>query len=494
MKNPIFTSAIILVLLTVFLGGNSIQAANHLTSQVESEDTLSSSPIILECNYASSDNKRQPMHYHWSISNRISPIGKFNSLGEGALYNVVRPLGGKSKNGEKAMDEDTYKWDGEKYYYDWVPLKKQIDNVGPANLYQLVTDNPSWAFQRGMEIADDSKVETYGNPWPPNDPKAWSDYIKAMLQELINTYGKAQVEQWRYCIGREIGTPGHWRAGQLAFFEHYKNTLDAIKSVLPNAKVGTHFLWSSSKHSYGPDFVKWCKQNNTHYDFIGVSYYPFYNQIKRVDPDYVYKIDFAPIKDIPEWNPAATLEFHEFALITSMNAKGNGFENASKPYLESFTVLMAKMMYEHDMKDVFRWGSDENKLAEQTFLTMEGNIYYTSSKQGAPQALGNMVDAVFAQDPATKQYNIMAYNYNANPDSKNTEPVTIAATIPLRKGSKIKYRSASYSQNGLEWSEWKTYKTTAGKKSSESIISIQSEIPVFSFAKYEIVTEKKMRK
>lgn len=42
----------------------------------------------------------------------------------------------------------------------------------------------------------------------------------------------------------------------------------------------------------------------------GVSYYPSYNKQNRVDLDHVYKADFAPIKDIPEWNPSATLETH----------------------------------------------------------------------------------------------------------------------------------------------------------------------------------------
>lgn len=489
MKNRIYSLRIALILSVLCIGSTDSQSFFSETNLLESMDILSLSHVTLECDFTSPTSKRKPMHYHWNISNRISPISGFNPVGKGVQINVVRPLGGKSKNGEKVIDEDTYKWDGEKYYYDWAPLKKQIDNVGPTTLYQLVTDNPSWAFQWGMELVGDSAVETYGNPWPPNDPLAWSDYIRAMLHELVITYGREQVEQWRYCIGREIGTPGHWRAGKLAFFEHYKNTANAIKAVLPKAKIGTHFLWCSSKHPYGPDFVKWCKQNNVHYDFIGVSYYPFYNKIERVDVDHVYNIDFAPIKDIAEWNSDATLELHEFALIKSMNARGNGFENAPKAHQESFTVMLAKMMYEHDMFDIYRWGSGINKIAEQTFLAMKGNLYYASSKHGTPNFEGNMIDAVFAQDPSTKQYNIMVYNYNAEPDSKNSETIRIAMTVPLTPDSKVKYRSATYNKNRLDWSAWKTYKTTAGKNASESVVSFLTDIPVFSFAKFEIIAE-----
>lgn len=449
------------------------------------------SQVTLECDYASSENSKKPMHYHWDITSRISPVNGFKMpAGKNPGINVVRPLGGKSSGGKKLINEDTYKWDGEKYYYDWAPLKKQINNVtSKLRLHQLMIDNAPWAFQRGVDLKGGKEVETYGNAWPPNDANAWSLYIKAMLQELIKTYGIEKVEQWRYCIGREIGTSGHWHGGQLAFFEHYKNTENAIRAILPNAKVGTHFLWASSKNSFGPAFVKWCKQNNVHYDFVAISYYPFYNQIKRVDMDHVYKVDFAPIKDIPEWDSDATLEIHEFALIRSMSSKGNSFKRAPTAHQESFTVMLAKMMYDKDIYNVFRWGSGANKVAERAFLAMKGNTYYASSKRGTPKSSGNMVDAVFARDESNKQYNIMAYNYNADAGSQNSEPVRIVAAISVPPGTGIKYRDAVYQKNGLHWSAWKTGKTAAGKNSKESVVSFLTSIPVFSFVKYEIIAE-----
>ncbi len=67
----------------------------------------------------------------------------------------------------------------------------------------------------------------------------------------------------------------------------------------------------------------------------------------------------------------------------------------------------------------------------------------------------------------------------------NNEPTT----IPLPSGSKFKYRSALYCGDKLDWSDWKTEKTTEGKNASESIASFLTDIPVFSFAKYEIIAE-----
>lgn len=428
------------------------------------------------------------MHYHWNISNRISPKKSLKMpVGEKPFINIVRPLGGKSKNGKKLIDEDTYKWDGKKYFYDWEPLKKQIDAVrDPAVLHQLLIDNPPWAFQRGLDLKAGEEVETYGNAWPPNDPAAWSLYIQAMLKELVSTYGNDTVEQWRYCIGREIGTKGHWRGSMAEFFEHYLNTERAIHAVLPNAKVGTHFLWASSKNSFGTDFVKWCERNKVRYDFVGVSYYPFYNKQNRVDFDHVYKVDFAPIKDIPEWNESATLEIHEFALITKMSAQGDSFDNAPNAHQESFTVLMAKMMYEHDMVDVYRWGDGANKLAEQCFLNMEKNRYYKSVKKGEATAAGNSVDAVFAHDEQRDQYNIMVANYNADPQSKKAESVRIKTTLPVSPGSAMRYRNATYQNGRLDWSDWKTANTTPQAGSTASGLDLRIDLSPFSFKKIEI--------
>lgn len=444
--------------------------------------------LTLACDFASPASCGEPMHYHWHVSNRISPMRRFNQpVGENPLINVVRPLGGKSRNGKKLTDEDTYTWDGQKYSYDWAPLKKQIDTVrARARLYQLLIDNPPWAFQRGLDFEGGKDVETYGNAWPPNDPEAWARYIRAMLRELVASYGRASVEQWRYCIGREIGTEGHWRAGKQAFFDHYRNTEQAIRSVLPNAQVGTHFLWASSKHSFGPDFVTWCRQHGVRYDFVGVSFYPFYKRIKRVDLEHVYRVDFAPIKDIPEWRSAATLELHEFALISSMSARGNSFENAPRAHQESFTVMLAKMMYEHDMVNVFRWGTGKNKAAEQAFLPMEGLTYFRSSKHGEPAAPGNMIDAVFARDPSGHRYDIMVYNYNAKPEPLTNESIRIAMIVPVSPGTRMRTRTAQCEGSGLEWSPWREVKTSAGRQADQSRLDLRIESPSFSFQKIEL--------
>lgn len=428
------------------------------------------------------------MENHWDISNRISPMRGFHQpIGEKPLINVVRPLGGKSKDGKKLTGEDTYLWDGKKYVYNWEPLKMQINTVEKrATLYQLLIDNPPWAFQRGLTSGKQKSIETYGNAFPPNDDQAWNRYLREMLRELIKTYGREKVASWRYCIGREVGTEGHWNAGRERFFKHYRNSLKAIRAVLPEAQVGTHFLWASSKKSYGPDFVKWCKAKGVDYDFVGVSFYPFYDRIKRVDLDYVYGADFSPIKDIPEWNPKATLEIHEFALIKAMSKKGNSFEKAPKGHIESYTVMLAKMMYEHDLHDVYRWGIGAGIVAEEVLRAAEGKSYFRSQKRGKPKVAGTMIDGIFYRDEKKDRYHALAYSYHVKPTSKGREKVTLDFVVPNKMGTTASYRTAEVRGKELVWTDWKDTQTLGRKGGEGSSLKVRLKVKAFSFQKVEV--------
>ena len=453
------------------------------------------SQVTLQCDFTDPAARGKPMEYHWDIYNRISPMKPCNPTGNpnGGLC-VVRPLGGKALGGRMLIEEDTYKFDGNRYYYDWAPLKKQLDNaMARGRIHQLVLDNPSWAFQRGIDRGGRPETDTYGNAWPPNDPEAWAKYIEAMLEELIKLYGRQEVAGWRYGIGREIGTSGHWQASKESFFQHYENTVRAVRRVLPNAKVGSHFLWATSKHSWGPDFVAYCKERNVPYDFVGMSFYPFYNQLDRVDLDKVYEKDIAPIKDRPDWNPKAAFEIHEFALIISMGGKGSSYKSAPPEYQASFAVMLQEMMYEHGISTVFQWGTGPSKAATtEAFLPMKGDLFYSHAKHGKPLNKGNKVGAVFARNSEKNRYSLVASNYNADPTSLSAEALTFKITLPEPVGKNVTYRVGTYQKSGdrLAWTGWASETTTATGTGSQSELVLHANIPVFSILKFEIVAEK----
>jgi hypothetical protein len=97
-----------------------------------------------------------------------------------------------------------------------------------------------------------------------------------------------------------------------------------------------------------------------------------------------------------------------------------------------------------------------------------------------------MVNAVFAHDEELGQYNIVVANYNADPKTTKGETVEIRTTLNTPPGSPMNFRSGTYQEGLLKWSDWNTLTTSprAGSRSSELALNI--EISPFSFQKIEI--------
>lgn len=453
--------------------------------------------ITLSADFTNAANMKNPMPYHLDVYNRISPVNGFNLPDNAnASLCLVRPLGGIIKNGGVDLTRDTYRWNEvtKKFETDFTSLKTQIDHVLDAgfSIFQIVLDNPSWDFQRnddGSLPNNTYKTSTYGNAEPPKNTDAWAQYIRDVMNYLVTTYGQSEIEKIQFGVGREIGTAGHWTGTQEEFFRFYKKTLEAIQTVLPKAKVGSHFLWGSAgAKSWAPAFVRWCKTNNISYHFVGVSYYPFYHRAARTNFTEVYKNDFSVIKDVPEWDSHAKLEIHEFALIKSLNSAGNAFDSADDNHQNSFMVGLMKMFYENNMENVFQWGDGTTySPAREHLLALKNNVYYSNKKTGNQKLNSNYVEGIFARSFSDNRYSIMAYNYNASPTSNTTENLTLSIKLPVSGNTNYRVRSGVYnkSNNTFTYSAWSTSKTPGSNK-NESMLSFPIDLPVFAFLKYEV--------
>lgn len=522
--------------------------------------------VTLSTDFTDPDQEREALYTFWDVHNRVPPHKSINvpALGkEGAKINTVRMLGGW---GSQDTSVDAYKWDGEKYVYDWVPLKERIDAVLGSGMifHQFVLDNPPWAFQHGLTFVEENdgvhylakdRNATYGNPLPPNDPDAWKQFIEAMLVELVDTYGRDVVEKWRFRVGSEIDTrPGHWAGTMQQFFDHYEDTSNVVWSVLPSAKVGVQFREAShlsdyvdytgnAEGPYGVPFIEWAKANDIHYDFIGVSFYPIYTNPEEVDMEHVYKVEFAPIKDHPDRLPDSLFEIHEYSAMAQIK-KGN-FVWLSNSYDAAYFANLAKMVFENGIAKVHQWRKSSydllhtpEVLTKATLDSMVGKIRFENEKSGQPLVEGNIVDGIFTQSTNGREIDVLIFNYNADPEYMDAEPVTVSVKSVLAEGADYQYRVATYGKeqcsfqqfaadypkamlqesdggwvldgisangqpmkslnkkgnaffesvaeeyvkfNELQWSEWST--ATVGE---DGIVELSTDLPSFSFQKFEV--------
>lgn len=452
----------------------------------------SNAQVKLTCDFTNAVNKKAPIHNFWSIDNKINYRNVNDpALGKDIKLNTIRILGGVKKGGNmKDFAYDPYKFDSisNDYYYDWKVLFDRINDVRSSfPIHQIVIDNVPWRFQDGYKFVEkrdgvnflaSSEVDDYGNAMPPDSAENWRKFIVAMMDTLKATYGNELLESWRFRVGTEIETSGHWAGTQMDFFNHYKNTVEAIHSVLPNAKVGAHFREADfvykagqEEHfdykgnqikSFGREFVQWAADNDIHYDFAGTSYYPDYavydgNSFTSTNLERFYEEGIAPIYQHPAWNPKATFDIFEYNLHTSSSL----VHEVQSSHNAAFYASLAKMVYEHKLGNIHNWGTKFNDIVSPAAVTMKalktmvGKTRYSNTQQGESEILGNAIDAIFAKVDNKNSYDVLVYNFNGkSKEYKNNESVSIAINTKLPSNTKLYYRVAEYSKNQSAYQNW----------------------------------------
>lgn len=447
--------------------------------------------VTVSTDFTAKDDEKAALHNIWDVANRISPRDGV-SVRDGFEVNVVRMVGGINKivDGKRvpdlAYDPCHYDSTTNTYVYNWTPLLSRIDGVRKSDIVikQLVLDQPPWAFQHGYTFIPDGQCDsvhfcenewmtTYGNSLPPADKVAYYEFIKAMMQELVATYGEDEVLSWRFRVGSEIETPDHWRGSKQDFIEHFANTEKAIRAVLPEAKIGVHtrgpsFVYKKGKElnykgeifaSFANDLIEYCYANDVQYDFWGVSDYPLINDVQYPDLSEQYDTYFAPLVEHPHWNNDAVVDMMEYAVITSMRPDGRGFINVASSHLALVNLVHSHFFYRHydnGFEKIYRWGNKVKSTDPPSISvlnTMEGKTRFETEIVGQSATLNNKVDAIFAVDQAEKAYDVLLYNYNTQSlDYAEDEKVSLCFVSDVPVGTKLKYRQLNYgkAENDLQ--------------------------------------------
>ncbi|RCS28494.1 T9SS C-terminal target domain-containing protein [Polaribacter sp. WD7] len=442
--------------------------------------------VTLSTDFTDNAKQNEPLHNIWSVANRISPKNGSN-IRPGLKMNTVRMIGGIKKvvDGKdvKDLDFDTCLYDSinNKYVYRFEPLIDRINKIinSQTELLQIVLDQPSWAFQHGytfiptgtrdnVNFREDEQISIYGNSLPPADKQAYHDYIKALMTKLVETYGETQVLSWRFRIGSEIETPDHWFGTKQDFIEHFENTEQAIRAVLPEAIVGLHtrapdFIFKNGTvlnykgepfASFAEDLITYAFDNNLRYDFWGISDYVIIGNSNLRNMRTKFDKLFGGLVNHPKWNSNATIDLMEYATVTTMNgADGRGFINAETTHAEIVELSFSNIYYKNKDKGldlIYRWGNrtgSQDPPAITALNSMNGKIHYASDVSGIPNTSSNDIDAFFAKNETAAEYDILIYNYNGSSLTYRTnETVNVEFDSELPAGTTLYYRSLSYDE------------------------------------------------
>ncbi len=109
-----------------------------------------------------------------------------------------------------------------------------------------------------------------GNITPPKDYKKWEDLIHNLVLHFTERYGMDEVKTWYFEVWNEPNLNFFWSGTQDEYFKLYRYTVEAIKSVNSEYRVGGP---ATAGAAWVPDMINFCSKNSLPLDFIATHSY-----------------------------------------------------------------------------------------------------------------------------------------------------------------------------------------------------------------------------
>jgi len=110
-----------------------------------------------------------------------------------------------------------------------------------------------------------------GNVTPPKDYKKWEDLIRQLTLHFTERYGADEVKTWYFEVWNEPNlTPWFWTGTQEEYFKLYQYSVNAIKSINKDYRVGGP---ATAGAAWEVELIDFCKKNNLPLDFISTHAY-----------------------------------------------------------------------------------------------------------------------------------------------------------------------------------------------------------------------------
>ena len=124
---------------------------------------------------------------------------------------------------------------------------------------------------RALSSGDTTVFSYAGNVTPPNNWRKWAGLIKRLVSHWVDRYGIAEVRQWYFEVWNEPNLAAFWTGSQADYFKLYRITVDAIRQVDGQLRVGGP---ATADDEWIEDFVAFCDKHQLPADFVSTHHYP----------------------------------------------------------------------------------------------------------------------------------------------------------------------------------------------------------------------------
>ncbi len=115
------------------------------------------------------------------------------------------------------------------------------------------------------------------NGCPPTDYDKWYYLISETVKHFTERYGTDEVKQWYFEVWNEPNLGSFFRGTQEEYFKLYEVSVDAVKSVCEDYRVGgpsTSGADFRENLGYLKEFIKFCNNKKLPVDFFSAHPYP----------------------------------------------------------------------------------------------------------------------------------------------------------------------------------------------------------------------------
>ena len=109
------------------------------------------------------------------------------------------------------------------------------------------------------------------NVTPPRDYKQWAALVGRLTSHWVARYGAREVREWYFEVWNEPNLKEFWAGTREGYFELYRHTVEAIKEVDAELRVGGP---ATAKNEWVEEFLNFCEKNNLPADFVTTHHYP----------------------------------------------------------------------------------------------------------------------------------------------------------------------------------------------------------------------------
>ncbi|MEA5429292.1 GH39 family glycosyl hydrolase [Arcicella lustrica] len=196
-------------------------------------------------------------------------------------------------------DMCVYKEVNGKAFYNWQYIDDLFDRMLEIGVKPFV--------ELGFMPKDMASTEAKQFWWkgyvsPPKDQAKWAALVSEFTKHCISRYGLSEVKTWYFEVWNEPDLKGFWDGTKSQYFELYKTSVNAIKAIDNDLKVGgpstSNFVpderfdgevEDKTKHKtltvndintlewrgvWIKDFLNYCQKENLPIDFISTHPYP----------------------------------------------------------------------------------------------------------------------------------------------------------------------------------------------------------------------------